>query len=265
MNIFLHELKAYRKSTIIWACAMAAIAIVYLSIFPAFSKDVSDFKKILEGYPLGVRKALGISIDSITSLIGFYSFIVGYIILCGAIQAMNIGTSIVSKEVREKTADFLLTKPVSRAEILTAKLLSALASLLITNVIYIIVAIITIAATNSGKYSMKIFLLISFTLFFVQVMFMCLGIIISVSMHKIKSVLPISLGIVFFFFIISMFGSVIGENSVRYITPFKYYDPSYIIKNSGYEVQFVLIEIVFIIVTIIASYIIYSKKDIHTV
>ena len=200
MNIFLHELKAYRKSTIIWTCAMAALAILYLSIFPSFSKDVADFKKLLEGYPVGVRKALGISMDSITSLIGFYSFILGYIMLCGAIQAMNIGTSIISKEVRDKTADFLLTKPVSRKKIFTAKLLGALASLIITNVIYIIIVVITVSVINSGKYSMKIFLMISFTLFFVQVMFMCLGIIISVSMRKIKSVLPISLGTVFFLF-----------------------------------------------------------------
>ncbi len=51
MNIFLHELKAYRKSTIIWTFAMAALAILYLSIFPAFSRDVADFKKILDKLP----------------------------------------------------------------------------------------------------------------------------------------------------------------------------------------------------------------------
>ena len=49
------------------------------------------------------------------------------------------------------------------------------------------------------------------------------------------------------------------------IIPFKYYDPVYIVKNSGYEFQFVITEILFIIVTITISYIIYSKKDIHAV
>ena len=132
MNMFLHELKAYRKSTIIWSVALAGIVIVFLSMFPAFSSNTEELKKLLENLPLALRNAIGLSLDTIGSLLGFYSTLTFlYITLCGAIQAMNLGTSIVSKEVREKTADFLLTKPVSRVQILTAKLLAALTSLVI--------------------------------------------------------------------------------------------------------------------------------------
>ena len=38
---------------------------------------------------------------------------------------MNLGIGIISKEVRDKTADFLLTKPVSRVTILVAKMMAA--------------------------------------------------------------------------------------------------------------------------------------------
>ncbi len=117
MNMFLHELKAYRKSTIVWTCALVAVSILFLSLFPSFSKDVAEFNKILESFPEGVRKALGISIDTISTFIGFYSYVFLYIVLCGSIQAMNLGVSILSKEVREKTADFLLTKPVTRMQV----------------------------------------------------------------------------------------------------------------------------------------------------
>lgn len=37
-----------------------------------------------------------------------------------------LGSGIISKEERDKTAEFLLVKPVSRAHIMTAKLLAAL-------------------------------------------------------------------------------------------------------------------------------------------
>ena len=82
---------------------------------------------------------------------------------------------------------------------------------------------------------------------------------------KIKSVLPISLGTVFAFFIIGMLASTTGDDAMRYITPFKYFDTSYIIKNSSYEASFIIIEIVFIIVAITASYFVYCKKDVHAV
>ncbi len=265
MNMFLHELKSYRKSTIIWTCSLAALIILLLSIFPAFSKDVTEAKKLLEGVPEGVRKAIGLSLDNFFTLLGYYSYVFLYITLCGSIQAMNLGVSIVSKEVRDKTADFLLTKPVSRRRIMTAKLLAALTSLVITNAVYLIIAVYMASVVQSGPFSMKIFLMISATLFFIQIIFMALGVIVSVVVPKIKSVLPISLGTVFGFFILNMFDSVIGEKSLRYLTPFKYFDTAYIIKNASYETSFIIIEVIFIIVAITASYFIYFKKDIHAV
>ena len=179
MNIFLHELKAYRKSMLIWACSMAAVAALFILMFSGISTDIDAFKAVLESLPETVKKLLSIYVDSISTLEGFYSFVFIYIILCGAIQAMNLGTSIVSKEIREKTADFLLTKPVSRERILTSKLLAALASLVITNIIYLAITVpMTFIVTT--EFSMKIFLMISATLFFIQLMFMALGVIVSV-------------------------------------------------------------------------------------
>jgi ABC-2 type transport system permease protein len=109
------------------------------------------------------------------------------------------------------------------------------------------------------------FLLISLTAFLVEMMFLALGVLISVLTGKIKAVLPISLGTVFTFYILNMFGSVIGDKFIRYLTPFKYYDTAYIIKHNGYDPAFVTIELIFILLAIIASYVIYSKKDIHAV
>jgi len=265
MNIYLHELKAYRKSTIIWSCSLVLLIILFLSMFPSFSKDATDVKKLLEGYPEAFRKAIGLSLDTLFTLLGFYSYLFVYVGLCGSIQAMNLGTSIISKEVREKTADFLLTKPVTRKTIMTAKLLAILTSLVITNVVYLISAIIMANVVKTEAFSLKIFIMISITLFFVQLMFMALGVIISVLFPKIKSVLPISLGTVFGFFMLGMLSTTTSTDIWRFLIPFKYYDTAYIIKNSSYETSFIIVEIVFIIVTIFASYLIYDKKDIHAV
>jgi ABC-2 type transport system permease protein len=265
MNIFLHEVKTYRKSTIIWTVSLILVVGFFMALYPAIANDADQFKKLLEGYPPAVRKAVGVSIDSITSLLGFYSYVFMYIVLCGSIQAMNLGISIIAKEVQEKTADFLFTKPVTRTTIMTAKLLAAFCSLLITNVFYSVAASIIATKVSKEAVDMKVFLLITITAFFVELMFMALGVIVSVIARKIKAVLPLSLSIVFGFFILNMFGSVIGEKAIRYFTPFKYYDTAYIIKHSAYEAIFIIIEVLFIIAAITASYRIYTKKDIHAV
>lgn len=265
MNIFLHELKSYRRSTIIWTVSLIVVAIVFFSMFPSFSKDIQKLTNLLQGFPDAIRSGIGISLESFNNILGYYSFPLTFITLIGAIQAMNLGTSIVSKEVHEKTSDFLLTKPISRIEILTSKLLAVLTSLLITNIIYIIATNIIISFVNNEDYSFKIFFMISITLLFVQLIFMSLGVIVSVLLPKIKSVLPISLSTVFIFYFISFLSSTDTNDMIRYITPFKYFDPTYIIENAHYEMPFIIITLVFIAVSIAASYIIYSKKDIHVV
>ena len=265
MNMFIHEFKAYRKSTLIWTISLIAIMGLFLSFFPSIARDADEFNKLLDGYPEGVKKALGFTIESITSILGYYSYVFLYISLCGAIQAMNIGTSILSKEVRSKTADFLLTKPVTRINIMTSKLLAALTQLVITNIVYLLAASILVSIVASEEFSYKTFFMVSITLFFLQLIFLALGVIVSVILPKIRSVIPISLGSVFTFFIISMIGSSQGEDAMRYITPFQYFNAPYIIKNSSYEISYMIVGTVFIILAIIASYIIYSKKDVHAV
>lgn len=264
MNIFLHELKSYTKSIIIWACSMAALAVMYIFIYSGLSNDIGEFIKVLNSLPEVVRKLLSIYADSLSTLEGFYSFVFVYIVLCGGIQAMNLGLSIVSKEVRDKTADFLLTKPVSRSEILTAKLLAAVVSLIFTNVLYLV---ITLPSTLiiKAEFSMKILLMISLTLLFVQLIFLAIGVIVSVLAGRIKSVISISLSTVFGFFIIGSLGSLIGDEAARYLSPFKYFDLAYILKNAAYETSFVIIGLIFVVVSILLSYMIYIKKDVHAV
>ncbi|MET3318549.1 UNVERIFIED_ORG: ABC-2 type transport system permease protein [Peribacillus simplex] len=265
MNMFLHELKVNRKSTIIWTLSLVAIAVLFLSIFPTIEREGEEFKKVLASYPEGVLKAVGVQIDSITSFLGFYSYVFLYIMLCGAIQGMNLGMGVLSKEIIGKTAEFLLTKPVARKEILTSKALAVVTSLLITNIVFLGAAALMANMVAKESIDYQVFFMISATNFFVQLMFASFGFLLSVLVSRIKSVLPLSLSTVFAFFILYMFGSVIGEKAVRYLTPFKYFDLAYIIRHSGYEAQYIIIGSIFIVATVAVSFIVFTKKDIHTV
>ncbi|NHC38630.1 ABC transporter permease subunit [Bacillus sp. MM2020_1] len=265
MNIFFHELKAYRKSTIIWSVSLVLIIALFMSFYPAFAKDAESFQKIMEGYPEAIRNAIGFNLGNFFTILGFYCFPLSFITLCGAIQGMNLGTSIVSKEVREKTADFLLTKPVTRSTVLTSKLMAAFVSIVMTNIVYLTVTILITFQVKTADFSLKVLIMLSLTMFFIQLIFLALGIMISVIVPKIKSVLTVSLTTVFAFYFLGMFSSTTGEEGKRYISPFKYFDTAYIIKHAGYEASFLIVGAVIIILAITASYFVYLKKDIHAV
>lgn len=265
MNIYLQELRAHRKFIIIWSVSLISLLLLYMSFFTAIAKDADAFIKVMESYPEELKNAMGMQLDSIASLLGFYSFVLAFIILCGAIQAMNIGISIVSKEVRERTADFLMTKPISRIRIMTEKLLAALTTLLITNVLFLIVAIITANIVKTKDYDMGKFILMTASLFLVQLMFFASGILLSVILPKIKSVLSISLGIVFVFYAFAAFAANDSEDWTRYLTPFKYFDTNYIRINGKYETSYLITALIFIAITTGASYVIFKIKNIHAV
>lgn len=265
MNIFWHELKAHRKFTLIWTLALGVSIVLFLSLFPSISREAEGFKKLMEGFPEVVRMALGLAVENIGSILGYYSYVFLYITLIGAIQAMILGMSIISKEVRDKTADFLLSKPVSRINILTAKLSAAFVLLIITNVSYLIVTNIMASLVEKQEYSIKIFSMVSVTLFFIQLIFLALGIATSVVVPRIRSVLPIALGSVFAFFIIGAIASTSGDEALRYLSPFKYFDLAYIIQYSRYESSYLMVTFGIVVTAVIASYWIYYKQDIAAV
>lgn len=266
MNMYLFELKSLKKQTLIWVTAMIALAALYLSIYPSIAKDVDDFKELLGNYPPAIREMLGIDLDSIASLTGFYSMVFSFIVLFGGIQAMNLGVSILSKESRERTADFLLVKPVSRSAIIGAKLIAALTMLIITNIVYHIAVTIMANIFKTNDYNDKLFFLINLTLFFVQIIFAAIGLAVSVFFKKIKNILPISLGVVFGFYLIGALLAVGEEkDKLRFISPFKYFDIDYITKNESYEILYLLLGAAIVIISVIIVYLIYNKKDIHAV
>lgn len=261
MNMFLYELRASRKSTIVWTISLVSVLVLFMSLFPSFSKDVDEVNKLLEGFPEPVRKALGLEIGSLGSLLGYYSYSFTYLALAGAIQAMNLGTNILSKEVREKTADFLLTKPVTRTQIVKAKLLAAVTSLLITNLVFLGAAGLTATMVKTEAYDAKVFYMISITLFFIQLIFLAFGLLASVIIPRIKSVLAVSLGTVFTFFLIGMLAST-GEDEVkRLFSPFKYFEAKKVMYGGGLDGMFVGVSFALIIGLILLTFIGFKKRD----
>lgn len=266
MNMFWHELKSLRKSTIIWTCALIALAALYLALYPSMAQDAEDFKKLLGAYPPTVRAMLGINLDYITSILGFYSMAFSFVALCGAIQAMMLGTSVLSKETRERTADFLLVKPVSRRSIVSAKLLAAFTALLFTNIVFYGVTALLANLVKTADFSNKLFFLITLTLFFIQLIFLAIGAAVSVFFKKLKTVLPLSLGVVFGLYLI---GAIIAtgkdDQAARFISPFKYFDTSYIIQHARYEIPYLIAGAAIVVIGIAISYIVYIRKDIQAV
>lgn len=263
MNVFLREFRAHRKSLITWAVSLAGIVGLFMALYPAFASDIEGLNEVLANFPEAIKALVNITPETFMSVLGFYGYLLNFAWLAASIQAMNLGVGIISSEISGKTADFLMTKPVRRAEVVTGKLTAALAAILIMNAVFIAVSYGAVAATGA-EFDGATLLLMSSTLLLLQLVFLALGALLSVTIPKIKSVVAVSLPTVFAFYIIGAIGDVLDNVELRWASPFRYFDPVYMITERGLEPEYLLVVAVFVVAAIAATYVIFAKRDIHT-
>jgi ABC-2 type transport system permease protein len=265
-TIYLHEFRSRIKSVIYWSIALVAITLVFFSIFPAFADQAALVNEAMSKFPPALLAAFGMNQVDLSTVLGFFSFIFLFAQLCLAIQAGNYGFGLVSIEETELTADFLVSKPVSRSQILNSKLLAAFSSLLITDVVVWVSSVIGFMLFNDGQqYDTRTLALLLASIIIFQLFFLSLGLVISLLLKRVRSVTPYSLGLGFGMYVLSAFSGLEGVSVLEYLTAFKHFDPNYIIQHAAYDTPFVLLNLAVIVISLAASYWLYLRRDIPAV
>lgn len=263
MNIYKHEFKMIRGSVITWSISISLLLLLFMSLFSSFAKDAEILNQMMTQFPKELMMAFGMTGVDMSTVLGFFSFAFLFCQLCLSVQASNYGFGLVSLEERDMTADFLLAKPVSRTHILTSKLAAAISGLTITNLVIWISSFVFIELFRDGRtYDSSTLLLLLSSIIVFQLFFLTVGILVSLFMKKVRSVTPLSMALAFGMYVISAFGSMLGDVKMELITPFKHFEPNYIITNSAYDLPLVMISVSVIIISIVASYILYAKRNI---
>lgn len=265
MNVFWHELKMMRMSTVWWLVGLLGTAALFVSLYPSFTHDVEASKKLLESFPPAMRAAIGLSTDTFFSFFGFYAYVFTYVTLVAAVYSCYVGLTIYSKEELNKTTDFLFAKPVSRSVLFGSKLASVTVVVVTVGVLLQVGTYGLAGAFGAGSIDTTLFLLFSGSILLLQLWFMACGILLSIIMPRIKNVVTAAIAVPFGFLVIGMIGTVIGDDALRYITPFKYVDYQYVIQHHSYEPQYIILSIVIIIMCLIVSFWIYTRRDTRAV
>lgn len=265
-NIYQHEFRSRLKSVVIWSVSVAFIVVFYLSLYPVFSDQAAMMNEFLARYPVQLRAAFGLDKIDLSTVLGFYAFTFVFVQLCLAIQAGNYGFGLVSIEENELTADFLLSKPVSRTQVLTSKLLAAFTSLVITDLVISVSSIVSVQLFREGRaYPQGTLLLLLLSLVIFQLVFLGIGLVVSLLVRRVRSVTPYALGLAFGTYILNGFSGIFGDVKLELITPFKHLDPTYIVQQASYNTPLVILDTAVILVTLGVSYWLYTRRDIPAV
>ncbi|WP_425449662.1 ABC transporter permease subunit [Dethiothermospora halolimnae] len=264
MNIYLRELKRNRKSLIIWSIIMIGLIVLMMSVYPSVARDSQNMEQMIESMPQAFSTIFGLDKLSLSDIFGYYSM-EGYLFvtLMGSIYAIMLSAGILSKEESDKTVEFLLSKPITRREVVTSKLLVYLTNIIIFNVVMTITLFISFQMTKTEDFSMKLFWLISVAPLLLHLTFGAIGFLISVFITKGKKILPVSLGIVLITFFFSIIANISDKlEGIKYLTPFKYVEASDIILNERIDLKYIMIMVLINVICVGMTYVFYNKKDI---
>lgn len=158
-------------------------------------------------------------------------------------------------------ADFLLAKPVTRPQILTAKLLAVFTSLTVTNAVVWIASILSVSLFNGGRsYEMSTLILLLGSIVVFQLVFLTLGVVFSLMTKRMRSVMPLFHGVgLSGMYVLSAFGGLVGDVKLELITPFKHFEPNFIVTNAALDTPLVVISLVYIVLAVVGSYMLYTR------
>lgn len=266
MNIYKYELRTHFGSMLLWSVTIVGLMLLFMAVYPAFSSDTALMDSIISNYPEEMLKAFGMNTGlPMSSVLGYLVFIFPFIQLTIAIQASNYGFSMLSVEERELTADFLMSKPVSRRRIFISKFLAVFTVIAFTNAMTWGATFLSLYLFDNGNPydSDKIILFLSTVIVF-QLFFVSIGMFVSVIVPKIRSVLSYSMAFAFGLYILNALRNIIGGELLGIFTPYYYFDPGYILENGAYNTPMLFVCVAVIVVSLAASYILYSKRNIHS-
>lgn len=260
MTLIKHELKQGWKSLAIWTVAIGFFIVVCVFMYPEMESEMDSVSDMFSS--MGTfTEAFGMDRLNFGTFIGFYSIECGNILgIGGAFFASLMAINILAKEEKERTAEFLLSHPVSRVQLITEKLTAVMVQIIIMNGIVFGMSLASIAVTGEKIPWEEICLL---HLAFLLVQMELAGICFGISAFLRRSGLGIGLGIATIMYFLNIIANI-SESAefLKYITPFGYAEGADIIANVGLDIKMVLPGMCFCVLGIAAGYWKYCRKDI---
>ncbi|CAH2714736.1 hypothetical protein BACCIP111895_01912 [Neobacillus rhizosphaerae] len=264
MNIFLKELKSHRKSLIFWSIGVFLMVVSGMAKFEAYSSSGQSINEMMADIPKSLRAVLGFSDLDLSKASGYYGMLFLYLLLMATIHAAMLGATIIAKEERDKTSEFLFVKPVSRTTVITAKLLAASVNIVIFNLVTLVSSIILMGHYSHGEDVSGEIAILMAGMFILQVLFMVIGSALAAVKKKPKTAASLATGILLLTYMLSVTIDL-NENMepLKYLTPFKYFEAKNVMVGSGLDVTFVVISVVWITVLSYVTYVFYQKRDLN--
>ena len=261
MNVYLREMRAGLKPLVFWCLGIGLFLAASMQKFSVFAIDPASMQMLYE-LPQALQDLLGIGYLDFTKASGFFGMMYPYLMLMAAVHASMLGAVAVSKEERDKTAEFLYAKPMPRWAILTAKILAALTAAAIFNLVTWGASAAFIQSFGGEDMGGNLALLMT-GLFILQLAYLSLGVAAATLAPKAGAAAGIATACMLATYFLSIASDVSGKlGALRAFTPFKYFDARRIIGlGEGLDPAYVALCLALTLALTTGAYLRFGRRD----
>lgn len=261
MTLIKHELKQGRISFLIWTASVGLLLAVCVFLFPEMKGQTAEMGDMFSSMG-SFSDAFGMDRLDFGTLLGFYAIECGNVLgLGGAFFSALCAVGMLSKEEKDRTAEFLLTHPVNRMKVVTGKLAAVYIQIVAMNLIIYGISVGSIAAVGEAVPWKELNLLhLAYFLLQAELAGICFGI----SAFVRRGSAGIGLGIAAGMYFLNLVANIAQTAEfLKYITPFGYAEGADIIEKGCLDRGLVAAGLAFGAIGIAAAYGKYCRKDIR--
>lgn len=261
MNVIIQEIKSNLKGFIIWAISLGLLFFIASFEYEAFAGS-EDVARVMEQFDFLFQALAGTTAD-ISTPEGYLSLVSIYIYLPLAIYSGLLGSNIIVKEERDRTAEYLFTLPVKREKVIFGKVFVAILYTVVINVFSLTLTYFAFGRLGtSASYDAFVFNM-AVGVLFTQLIFMALGMASGAILKQYKKSGSITIGILMGTFMLHiLIGLTDKLNFLKYVTPFKYFSVDQMLAGE-FKLVFLLITIFLVVGGITSVFYFYKKRDLY--
>lgn len=234
MNIVIRECKVNLKPFLFWCIGLFILVFVGMAKFSGIESATGgmSINDLMDQFPKIVLAVFGMSGIDVSTLPGYYSIIAFYVIICGAIYSLHMGANAVSREVVDKTYEFIFTKPCSKKHVLGLKVMVGWIAILGFSLANLMFSYIAVAFYNFEGNINKLILLYTIVLFVLSSLFYAISIFFSTFTKKAeKGTMYGNLFFIFAFVMSIVYDMLENGEVIQYISPLKYFEAKDLIRG----------------------------------
>ncbi|MCR4989657.1 MAG: ABC transporter permease [Lachnospiraceae bacterium] len=258
-NIFLQEMKLNIKNFLIWSLTVGGLGLACIMLYQSMQGDMKEMADAFSNMG-AFSDAFGMSTLSIATMKGFFATEVGTVHGLGsAMFAAILAINILSKEEEGHSGEFLLSFPVSRSKVITAKGLCVLFFLvlftILCSVLYVSGFWMLEEEIPTAEFTK--FMLCQF-LMNIEIAAICFAI----SSCSGKNRMGLGIGIAMLCYFYDLIGRVVPDLKESLVAgPFSYANASEIFSGNEISSLAVLIAVIVISAAVAFTYYYYNRRD----